>query len=152
MVLTQLLLAGALWALSATSPTGALQAFALLAVVVAFISASQDVVIDAYRTDLLPPAERGLGASLNVLGYRLAMILSGGVALIWTDPVQGSGWSWPQVYQLMAMIMAGAAVVSALALPRLAPPPPLPAGSPAPGSARNDLLGFAAVVAAVVLG
>ena len=152
MVLTQVLLAGALWALSATSPTGALQAFALLAVVVAFISASQDVVIDAYRTDLLPPAERGLGASLNVLGYRLAMILSGGVALIWTDAVQGSGWSWPQVYRLMAMIMAGAAVVSALALPRLAAPPPLPAGSPAPGSARNDLLGFAAVVAAVVLG
>jgi hypothetical protein len=42
------------------------RAFALLAVAVAFVSASQDVVIDAYRTDLLPPAERGLGASLNV--------------------------------------------------------------------------------------
>ena len=53
LVLTQLALALALWALSATSPTGALQAFALLAVAVAFISASQDVVIDAYRTDLL---------------------------------------------------------------------------------------------------
>ena len=119
----------------------------------AFISASQDVVIDAYRTDLLPPAERGLGASLNVLGYRLAMILSGGVALIWTDATQGSGWTWPQVYQLMAGLMAGAAVLSALLLPRLAPLAPVPgAPAPAPGSARNDLLGFAAVVAAVVAG
>ena len=149
LVLTQLGLALALWALAATSPTGALQAFALLAVAVAFISASQDVVIDAYRTDLLAPAERGLGASLNVLGYRLAMILSGGVALIWTDAAQGSGWSWPQVYRLMAWIMAGLALLSALLLPRLA----LPIGDAAPrSSARNDLIGFAAVLVAVVLG
>ena len=147
LVLSQLGLALALWALSGTSPTGALQAFALLAVAVAFISASQDVVIDAYRTDLLPPTERVLGASLNVLGYRLAMILSGGVALIWTDATQGSGWTWPQVYRLMAMLMAGAAVLSALVLPRLAPPAGPATASP-PSSARNDLLGFAAVVAA----
>ncbi|MBC7729859.1 MAG: MFS transporter, partial [Microbacteriaceae bacterium] len=149
LVLTQLGLAGALWALAATSPTGALQSFALLAVVVAFVSASQDVVIDAYRTDLLAPAERGLGASLNVLGYRLAMILSGGVALIWTDATQGSGWSWPQVYRLMALIMVGAAVLSALALPRL---PLVSIDGPPPSSARNDLVGFAAVLVAVVLG
>ena len=123
LVATQLGLAAALWALAATPPKGALQAFALLAVLVAFVSASQDVVIDAYRTDLLQPAQRGLGASLNVLGYRLAMILSGGVALIWTDAAQGSGWTWPQVYRLMAAIMAGAALFSALALPRLRPPP-----------------------------
>lgn len=149
LVLTQLGLALALWALSSTSPTGALQAFALLAVAVAFISASQDVVIDAYRTDLLPPAERGLGASLNVLGYRLAMIVSGGVALIWTDAAQGSGWTWPQVYQLMAGIMAGAAVLSAVALPRLALA--IDDGLPR-SSARNDLIGFAAVLAAVAAG
>ncbi|MBL8352176.1 MAG: MFS transporter [Burkholderiaceae bacterium] len=149
LVLTQLALALALWALAATSPRGALQAFALLAVAVAFISASQDVVIDAYRTDLLPPAERGLGASLNVLGYRLAMIVSGGVALIWTDAVQGSGWSWPQVYRLMAAIMAGAALLSALALPRL----PLVGDAATPrSSARNDLLGFGAVLLAVAVG
>ena len=151
LVLSQLALALALWALAATSPTGALQAFALLAVAVAIISASQDVVIDAYRTDLLPPAERGLGASLNVLGYRLAMILSGGVALIWTDANQGSGWTWPQVYRFMAMLMAGAAVLSAVVLPRL--PTPADAAGHAPrSSARNDLLGFAAVVVAVVVG
>ena len=151
LVLTQLALAAALWALSTTSPGGALQGFALLAVVVAFVSASQDVVIDAYRTDLLAPAQRGLGASLNVLGYRLAMILSGGVALIWTDAVQGSGWSWPQVYQLMAAIMAGVALFSALALPRLPTPPAGPHDAPR-SAARHDLLGFLAVVVAVVVG
>ena len=151
LVLTQLGLAGALWALAAIPPKGALQVFALLAVVVAFVSASQDVVIDAYRTDMLRPSQRGLGASLNVLGYRLAMIVSGGVALIWTDPVQGSGWTWPQVYRLMAGLMAGAALLSAFALPRL---PALPADpqAPARSSARNDLLGFGAVLLAVAAG
>jgi PAT family beta-lactamase induction signal transducer AmpG len=149
LVLTQLALAGVLWLLSHTSPVGALQVFALLAVALAFVSASQDVVIDAYRTDLLPAAERGLGSSLNVLGYRLAMIVSGGVAFIWTDPASGAGgtgWTWPEVYRLMAALMAGAAAVSATLLPRVARPPM------APTSARNDLLGFLAVAAAVAVG
>ena len=76
LVLTQLALAGTLWLLAATSPSDATRSFALLAVLIAFISASHDVVNDAYRTDLLPARERGLGSSLNVAGYRLAMILS----------------------------------------------------------------------------
>src|SRR6476659_5576496 len=67
LVLTQLLLAGALWWMAGTSPGHATRAFALLAVLVAFISASQDVVADAYRTDLLHASERGLGSSLYVL-------------------------------------------------------------------------------------
>jgi PAT family beta-lactamase induction signal transducer AmpG len=146
LVLTQLVLAVALTAMAGVSPTGATQAFALMAVAVAFVSASQDVVIDAYRTDLLPAAERGLGASLNIAGYRAAMILSGGIALIWTDAQQGGGWSWPDVYRLMAWLMVAAAVLSATVLPRLnvaAAPQSVP---------RNDLIGFAAVVAAVALG
>ncbi len=114
LVLMQLLLAAALLALSATRPSASIRAFALLALVVAFVSASQDVVIDAYRTDLLAPRERGFGGSLTVVGYRLAMILSGGIALIWTDPVQGGGMTWPAVYRLMAALMVGAAAVSAL--------------------------------------
>ncbi len=146
LVLTQLLLAGALFLLAGTSPTDATRVFALMAVAVAFISASQDVIIDAYRTDLLPPAERGMGASLNVMGYRLAMILSGGIALIWTDPNQGGGWTWPEVYRFMALLMVGAAVLSALVLPKL---PPVEVKT---SVARNDVLGFMAVVAAVVVG
>ncbi len=146
MVLTQLLLAALLLALAATSPTDATRAFALLAVAIAFVSASQDVVIDAYRTELLPAAERGLGASLNVAGYRVAMIVSGGLALIWTDAGQGGGWSWPEVYRLMAALMAASAVVCALLLPRL---PPRPRQH---GRGVRDLVGFAAVLAVVALG
>jgi MFS transporter, PAT family, beta-lactamase induction signal transducer AmpG len=153
LVLTQLLLAGLLYLLSLTSPNDAIRAFALLAVAVAFMSASQDVAIDAYRTDLLTPSERGMGASLAVMGYRLAMILSGGIALIWTDAQQGGGWSWPEVYRFMAGLMVLAAVLSLLALPRLAPFAP-PAHGPLaqPPSARQDVLGFAAVLAAVAVG
>ena len=146
LVLTQALLGIALLLLAGTSPSSATRAFALLAVAVAFMSASQDVVIDAYRTDLLPARERGLGSSLNVMGYRLAMILSGGIALIWTDPAQGGGWNWPQVYRFMAGLMFGAAVVSALLLPKVAMP------EIKPSAARRDVIGFVAVLAAVALG
>ena len=146
LVLTQLALAGALLLLAATPPKDSLQVFALLAVAVAFLSASQDVAYDAYRTDLLPQRERGLGSSLNVMGYRLAMILSGGVAMIWTDAQHGSGWTWPEVYRLMAWLMVGAAVLSATALPKLAQP----VATPAPPG--HDVLGFFAVAAAVAVG
>jgi PAT family beta-lactamase induction signal transducer AmpG len=146
LVLTQLALAGALLWMAATSPTGATRVFALLAVLVAFVSASQDVVIDAYRTDLLHASERGLGSSLFVMGYRMAMILSGGVAFIWVDPTQGGGWTWPEVYRFMAWVMVGAAVFSVLTLPRIA-------HAQAPTSvARNDVFGFLAVMAAVAVG
>lgn len=158
LLVTQLLLAGALMAISQVAPKAALTAFALLGLTIAFLSASQDIVIDAYRTDVLSPAERGLGASLNVMGYRFAMILSGGVTLIWTDAVQGGGWSWPEVYRFMAGLMVGLAVLSLALLPRLPDLPPAPAASPggtagaAPRSGWLDLLGFAAVVAAVAVG
>ena len=149
LVLTQLALAGALLWLADTSPTQATRSFALLAVLVAFVAASQDVVIDAYRTDLLAVRERGLGSSLSVLGYRLAMILSGGIALIWVDPSNASGpggWTWPEVYRFMAALMAGAAVVSAIALPRVQ------SVGDRSSVARQDLLGFAALLAAVAVG
>ncbi len=146
LVLTQLALAGVLLALAAHAPKDGIRVFALLAVVVAFLSASQDVVVDAYRTDLLPAPERGMGASLGVMGYRLAMILSGGIALIWTDPNQGGGWDWPAVYRFMAMLMVAAAVLSALILPKLPPVVALQA------AAGHDLRGFAAVLVAVAAG
>src|SRR5262245_39371804 len=120
LILTQLALAATLWLLAATPPKQSLQLFALLALAIAFVSASKDGVIDAYRTELVHANERGLGSSLYVLGYRLAMIVSGGVALIWTDPTQGGGWSWAEVYRVMAWLMVGAAVLSLFALPRLA--------------------------------
>ncbi len=146
LVLTQLVLALALFGMASISPTGSIRVFALVAVLVAFVSASQDVVGDAYRTDLLAVRERGLGSSMYVMGYRLAMIVSGGLVLIWTDATQGGGWTWPEVYRFMAGVMAAAAVFSAFALPRL------PASALPPSQARNDVRGFLAVMAAVAAG
>lgn len=146
LVLTQLGLALALYWMASVSPTESTRNFALLALLVAFISASQDIVVDAYRTDVLRASERGAGASLTVLGYRLALVLSGGVAFIWVDPVQGGAWTWPEVYRFMAGLMVAAAVFSALALPRL------PAPAKMLSRAGQDLLGFGSVVLVVVLG
>src|SRR5262245_45992605 len=146
LILTQLMLAVTLLLLAATPPKQSLQVFALLAFAVAFVSASQDVVVDAYRTELVLPSERGLGSSLYVLGYRLAMIVSGGVALIWTDPTQGGGWSWSEVYRTMAWLMVGAAAFSLVALPRLS------VVTGARPVARHDVVGFLAVLLAVAVG
>jgi PAT family beta-lactamase induction signal transducer AmpG len=66
--------------------------------------------------------------------------------MIWTDAAQGSGWTWPEVYRLMAMLMVGAAVLSASILP------PLPPVTQPPSVARNDIVGFIAVLAAVAVG
>jgi MFS transporter, PAT family, beta-lactamase induction signal transducer AmpG len=72
----------------------------LLALWVAFLSASQDIAIDAYRTDLLSPSERGLGAALNTIGYRVAMLVTGAVALVFADYL-----GWKVTYLLMAGLM-----------------------------------------------
>jgi PAT family beta-lactamase induction signal transducer AmpG len=72
-----------------------------VALLVAFLSASQDIVFDAYRADILGPDERGPGAAVSVFGYRIAMLVSGGLALILVD-----NWiSWQAAYFLMALLM-----------------------------------------------
>ena len=112
LLLTQLGLAAAIAGMAFCPPREALWALAALAALVAFLSASQDIVFDAYSTDVLQPAERGVGAAVKVLGYRLAMLVSGGLALWLADRVLG----WPQMYLLMAALMA-ACVLSLLWAP-----------------------------------
>lgn len=146
-ILCQVVIAMALWWMSGISPRDNTKVFALVAMLVAFLSASQDVVIDAYRTDVLASKERGLGAGLAVLGYRLAMVLSSGITFMWADKDKGFGWSWAHIYQIMAMLMIGAAVVSLLLLPKL------PKHLKAPKTeAFHDVIGFLALVAAVAAG
>ena len=146
LVLTQLALAACLFFLSTLTPHAHPQLFAQIAVLVAFLSASQDVVVDAYRADLLrDPTEHGPGASLHVFGYRLAMILSGGISLIWADQWQ----SWPRVYATMGALMVGAALFSLFAIPSL---DRNASATPASSSARSELTGFAAMLAGVVAG
>lgn len=101
MLVTQLLLALAIMAMGALSPASALMPLALLAVLVAFLSATQDIAFDAYCTDVLRKEERGAGAAIKVMGYRLAMIVSGGLALILADQWIG----WGHTYMLMGGLM-----------------------------------------------
>lgn len=108
LVLTQLALLGVLGWMGTISPTDTPRLLAAMALAVAFLSASQDIVADAYRTDILGAEERGAGAAVFVLGYRIAMLVSGGLALILAAGPLG----WTGTYWLMAaMMLAGSAAV-----------------------------------------
>lgn len=73
---------------------------ALFGLCVALFSATQDVALDAYRTDVLSSDERGVGAASWVGGYRIAMLVSGGVGFIIADSI-----GWPRTYLVMALLM-----------------------------------------------
>ena len=107
LLVTQLALAAGIAAMAFLSPRSDLGAIAWLALFIAFASASQDIVVDAYRTDVVSREERGLAGALGVVGYRLAMLTSGALALVL---VAGSGWipalGWRNTYLLMAVLMA----------------------------------------------
>jgi PAT family beta-lactamase induction signal transducer AmpG len=121
MVLMQVLLALGMLAMGCLSPGQSLLPLALLAVFVAFCSATQDIAFDAYRSDVLRKDERGAGAALSVLGYRLAMLVSGGLALIMADQWLG----WGATYLLMGGLMLLLTLASFWA-----PEPEVPAQTP----------------------
>ena len=118
----QALLALAIVALGRTDPQSAPAATALAAVVVAFLSASQDIVIDAYRIELLRPEEQGAGAAATQWGYRFGMLASGAGALY-----AASYGGWRFAYGLMAALMlVGMATVWLTPEPDAGPPETLP--------------------------
>lgn len=80
-LLTQALLALCIGSLAAQDPTGRLWPIAALAVAIAWLSASQDIAFDAWRVEVLGERERGAGAALGVLGYRVAMLFTGAFGL-----------------------------------------------------------------------
>ncbi|BAW79442.1 major facilitator family transporter [Candidatus Nitrosoglobus terrae] len=80
------------------------------ALLVTFFSAVQDIVIDAYRREILTDHELGLGSALYVNGYRLGMLLASGGGLILADYL-----SFPQIYELMALIMLVGVITTLLA-------------------------------------
>ena len=121
MLVTQLLLVAGIALMGTQSPKASIMALALIAVVVAFCSASQDIAFDAYRTDVLHKNERGAGAAVSVLGYRLAMLVSGGLALVLADSFLG----WQATYWLMAALMFIGIVATWFAPePEVVVPPP----------------------------
>src|SRR3989449_3607703 len=129
LLVTQFALVAGIAAMAFLSPRTDLVAIAWLALLVAFASASQDIVVDAYRTDVASREERGLAGALGVVGYRLAMLASGALALVL---VAGSGWipalGWRNTYLLMAALMAVGGVP--LVLGGEASPPPAPPQTP----------------------
>ncbi len=101
--LTQLGLMGAIALLALQNPAQdvhILQFLGINCLIVAFLSATQDIAGDAYRTDILAPQELELGASLWVWGYRGATVVTGYLSLALADYVQ-----WKTVYLLMAILM-----------------------------------------------
>ncbi|MDF1757925.1 MAG: MFS transporter [Legionellaceae bacterium] len=72
----------------------------VLGFILASLSATQDATIDAYRVEILAGNEFGLGASVATLGYRLAMLLAGGISLIIAEHA-----GWEMVYRLMGAVM-----------------------------------------------
>ncbi len=99
-IFAQMMVAGSLIWLGLSDPAIAPAMTALAALSVAFFSASQDVVIDAYRTEYLESAYYGQGAANAVFGYRLGMLVAGAGALFFADHIP-----WTQVYFIMAAFM-----------------------------------------------
>lgn len=81
-------------------PAQALQPLAVTALAISFLSATQDIAADAYRADVLEEREMGAGAAVFVLGYRIALLLTGSLALILADRIP-----WQSVYLLMSSVM-----------------------------------------------
>ncbi len=100
MSLSQVLLLAAIASMALATPASGVMLLASLALVVAFLSATQDIAVDAYRTDVLRESEMGAGAAVAVLGYRIALLWTGAGALILADLM-----SWPAVYVVMAATM-----------------------------------------------
>ncbi|WP_034912784.1 muropeptide MFS transporter AmpG [Erwinia sp. 9145] len=111
LLVTQILLIVGIALMGFMTPARDLTLLAALAVLIAFCSASQDIVFDAWKTDVLPPQERGSGAAISVLGYRLAMLVSGGLALWLADRFLG----WQAIWWLMAAMMIPGVIATLLA-------------------------------------
>jgi len=110
MLLSQIALVATITAMAFSNPVRFPAVMAVLAFLTAFFSASQDIVVDAYRTDLAKSEEVGPAAALYITGYRFGMLTSGAVALILSDHL-----SWRLVYLLMAAAMTIGIVASILA-------------------------------------
>jgi MFS transporter, PAT family, beta-lactamase induction signal transducer AmpG len=99
-VFIQILLALSIMALAQADPAVDAARTALVAVVVAFFSASQDIVIDAFRVELLADREQGAGAAATQVGYRIGMLASGAGALYLAN-----AFGWRGAYMVMACLV-----------------------------------------------
>ena len=107
LLLSQVGLILAILGLASTDPAANLEATAVMALLVAFMSASQDIVVDAYRIEILEEDKLGAGAAVVVLGYRIAMWVAtaGALVIAWF-------WGYPMAYTAMAcLVLVGVVTV-----------------------------------------
>jgi PAT family beta-lactamase induction signal transducer AmpG len=97
-----------------------LKAIAALAAITAFLSASQDIVLDAYRREILSDAELGLGTAVHVNAYKIAGLIPGSLSLVLADHLP-----WPTVFLITALFM-----VPGVGMTLLVSEPSVPAGAP----------------------
>lgn len=119
MLLTQLGLLAVIAAMGAFSPQSDLRAIAWIATLLAFLSATQDIVLDAYRRELLADSELGLGNAVHVNAYRIAGLVPGSLSLILADFLP-----WSMVFIVTALFMLpGMAMTLLVQEPHRATPP-----------------------------
>ena len=98
LIVTQIGVLASIWLMSLLDPIKQTKWMMAGALLLAFMSASQDTVIDAYRREILSDEEIGIGASYYTMGYRVAMWMTGGLAVI-----LASHMSWSSVYQITSL-------------------------------------------------
>lgn len=115
LILIQILLMASVIALGLTSPVDNIVITALVALLVSFFSATQDIIIDALRIEILEKEEQSMGATMYVYGYRIAMLVSGAGSLLLADYI-----SWRMVYFVISFsILVGMVAVIFLEEPVL---------------------------------
>ena len=107
----QALLAVALIRLGASDPVHHIGRFAFWGVLVAFLAATQDIVIDAYRIETLPDDQLAQGTATNQVGYRTGNLLAG-AGTIALASTQGAGLGWPAAYAISALLVLPGAIAS----------------------------------------
>lgn len=125
MVGAQCVLMAAILGLASADPAVNLWWVALMALGVATASATQDMVIDAYRVEILPPEQQGAGAATLVLGYRFGMVASGAGALFLAEAL-----GWQQTYMVMAaLVLIGMVTILLAPEPATTRPPVITQGA-----------------------
>lgn len=132
LLLTQALLAIAIGFMGFCDPAGHVNMTALMALLVSALSATQDIVIDAYRVERLAKEEQGEGAAMSTLGYRIGMLVSGAGALALAQAL-----GWQQTYLFMAALAA-----TSVPLTLLAREPGIKAPIPAKGPLGERVTSF----------
>src|SRR5207344_3342584 len=107
-------LIGGLW------PPTDMRSIAGLAGLTAFLSASQDIVLDAYRREILSDAELGLGTAVYVNAYKISGLIPGSLSLVLADH-----FPWPAVFLVTALFM-----LPGIAMTLMVQEPAIPAGAP----------------------